>query len=107
MALICGYCKSSVERKWVCKCPIEILPKKKEVIKQIEMKPIKIEQPTIIEPDFETNLETIMKRHIIKVYYLYKENKTQTAKALGISAKSLYDRLETYGLHENRKRLMQ
>jgi transcriptional regulator with PAS, ATPase and Fis domain len=51
---------------------------------------------TAINPD--NKLETIIKQHILNIYKLNKENKTKTAKELGISYNNLKAKLQTYGV---------
>jgi DNA-binding NtrC family response regulator len=50
-------------------------------------------------PKFKT-LAQVEQEHLLMALELYKNNKNETAKALGISAKTLYNKLHTYGLFE-------
>lgn len=43
-------------------------------------------------------LAEVEKAHLIKVLELYGNNKTHAAKALGITLKSVYNKLNAYGL---------
>jgi hypothetical protein len=45
-------------------------------------------------------LEAVEKEVILRHYAFYHENKTQTAAALGITARTLYDKLEKYAEDE-------
>lgn len=48
-------------------------------------------------------LEDIEKRTILEALRFYRGNKTQTASALGITAKTLYNKLETYEVRDEGK----
>lgn len=65
-------------------------PKAKKHIKEIRF-PV----PEPLE-DFESTLQTIEKAHIIRVLYQQVFNKTRAAKVLGITVKTLYNKIEAY-----------
>ena len=46
----------------------------------------------------ELDLETLNRMHVEETYYRCKQNKTKTARALGISRRSLYRLLEKFGI---------
>ena len=46
------------------------------------------------------NLADVERLHILKVFNIYLGNKTYTAKALGITTKTLYNKLHEYGIME-------
>ena len=48
------------------------------------------------------SLADVEKEVIIKAYSFYRENKTQTSIALGVSIRTLDNRLEKYGLIKKR-----
>jgi|GEM_PF-1268747 len=56
------------------------------------------QQPEL--PWKEECLENIEKNHILKTFEHYQGNKTKTAHSLGITIKTLYNKLNRYGLHQ-------
>lgn len=50
------------------------------------------------------DLKTAEKKQIIEVLRLHEGNKLKTAEALGITRKTLYNKLELYGIHVNKKK---
>lgn len=52
-------------------------------------------------PWAEDRLENIEKNHILKTFEKYQGNKTKTAQSLGITIKTLYNKLNRYGLHNS------
>ena len=48
--------------------------------------------------DVNLPLEEVEKRHIVKVLAHHNDNRSRTAKALGISRATLYEKLHKYGL---------
>jgi DNA-binding NtrC family response regulator len=48
--------------------------------------------------DSETTLYDVEKQHIISMLHHFSDNKTKAAKALGITVKTLYNKLYSFGL---------
>ena len=65
---------------------------------------MKIEKEVIQEESFsEMSLHDLEKRHIIKTLDHLGGNKTRAAKSLGITVKTLYNKLHSYGLVQSKK----
>lgn len=47
----------------------------------------------------DMNLEKVVRNHILRVMDLAEGDKTKAAKMMGISVKTVYNKLEQYGLH--------
>lgn len=53
----------------------------------------------VVEPKVQT-LEEVEMAHLMSTLKLFNGNKTKTAKALGITIKTLYNKLHRHGLFE-------
>lgn len=52
----------------------------------------------VVEKSSFPTLAELEKRHILDALNLFKNNKTRAAKALGITTKTLYNKLHEYGM---------
>lgn len=118
--MICTTCQGEVKRIWKCKCQNSLndvkIDKLQPTISKlggwanflhfIKVSIEEIESPapktlSIEIPDqFEPNLDAAMKLHILRVLHLHEGNKTAAADALGISVKTIYNKLESWNLLE-------
>lgn len=122
--LECGVCHLEVKRVWKCGCNKFLAPND---IKINELQPfvsklngwgnflnfVKVslyeqENPSRpipkqievhIPDEFEPNLDAAMKIHILRVLHLHEGNKSAAAAALGISVKTIYNKLESWGMY--------
>lgn len=119
--LVCGQCELQVKREWKCGCN-KFLTQNDVKIKELQpfisklhgwgnflnfvVRSIhELENPTPreikieIPDDFEPDLDAAMKIHILRVLHLHEGNKSAAAQALGISPKTIYNKLEMWGIH--------
>ncbi|MDZ4677594.1 MAG: sigma-54 dependent transcriptional regulator [Oligoflexia bacterium] len=59
------------------------------------------EKVSVAEYDPDTTLYEVEKRHILKALHYFNGNKTRAAHSLGITIKTLYNKLHMYGEFEN------
>lgn len=96
--IICKECEGELKRIWTCKCDEPKKPKSILIERPVE---IIVNKPIYkLGEMFEQNLEDVTRNHIIAVFKFYKGNKIQSARALGITVKTLYNKLKQYGLYE-------
>jgi transcriptional regulator with PAS, ATPase and Fis domain len=117
--IVCEKCQTETKRQWTCKCRDNLNDVKMEVLQpfisqikgwsnflkfvQVKMEETFNPQPKTVEvilpDDFEPNLDLMIRNHILRVVHLHRGNKTRAAKDLDISVKTIYNRLEAWGLH--------
>lgn len=123
--IVCGECQSPVEKIWKCKCAkhepkpdfrieklqpfftrlngfanfLKFVTDSLDEIAPPSENKMELHFPILENPESE-KIDDVIKAHILKVFELHKGNKMSAAKALGITSKTLYTRLEQYGLHE-------
>lgn len=125
--LQCGVCQGEVKREWKYGCRPSV-----DEVKIKELQPfisklhgwanflnfvrISLTEPErpipktiemIIPDEFETDLDVAMRHHILRVLHLCEGNKSAAAAALGISVKTIYNKLESWGMLEHTMRLEQ
>lgn len=125
--LACGICHHEVKREWKCKCRQPIADSRMDSLNPfisklngwanflnfVKTSVHQLEYPTPkeievhIPDDFEPDLNLAMKVHILRVLHLHEGNKSATAEALGISVKTVYNKLESWGMLEHTMRLEQ
>lgn len=133
--IVCEHCQSQMSKEWKCKCPtlsdlklralqpfIEKVngwanflamvktASEPQVMTELPKLAIRAEEPSgpVLEPKPAPELETleeVVRAHILKVYEATGRNKMAAAKALGITAKTIYSKLELYGAHDAKGRV--
>lgn len=99
----CGYFLLRDGKEWRCYgCKPRIIPPSKYPDKPVEpYSHVKqeLQKDPVVPEKVETinkTIEEVIKEHVLKVYQSTKFNKSKAARILGVSVKTLYNKLEAY-----------